>query len=123
MLVLGVQIARVAAAQGTIGLRAHSPPLEFLIIPLGQVLIFAGLSHGRPVLRRRPDTHRRLMIVATLQLIAPALVRASESLLHIASPAMAIVVTSLLVAACIVYDKRRAAVCTRCSPCWLPSPS
>src|SRR3569832_67650 len=35
MLILGVQIARVAAAQGTIGLRAHLPPLEFLIIPLG----------------------------------------------------------------------------------------
>ena len=105
MLVLGVQIARVAAAQGTIGLRAHLPPLEFLIIPLGQVLMFAGLTTAALLLRRRPDMHRRLMIVATIQLVAPAVVRASESLLHIASPAMAIVVLSLMVAACIVYDK------------------
>jgi hypothetical protein len=106
MLVLGVQIARVAAAQGTIGLRAHLPPLEFLIIPLGQVLMFAGLTAAALLLRRRPDTHSPLMILATIQLIAPAIVRASESLLHIASPAIAIVVISGLVVACIVYDKR-----------------
>jgi hypothetical protein len=104
MLVLGVQIARVATAQGTIGLRAHLPPLEFLIIPLGQVLMFAALTAAALILRRRRDAHRRLMIVATIQLVAPAIVRASESLLHVASPAVAVAVMILLVAICIAHD-------------------
>jgi hypothetical protein len=106
MVALGVQIARVAAAQGTIGLLAHAPPLEFLIIPLGQVVIFGLLVASAILLRHRPEAHRRLMIVATLQLTAPAIVRASINLVHIASPIVAAAVMTLLVLACIVYDKR-----------------
>ena len=106
MVVLGVQIARVAAAQGTIGLLAHRPPLEFLIIPLGQVLIFGGLvatailpappARGAPAPddRRNPPAHR-----------ARHRARLDKPASH-CQPHRRDRGHDLLVAACIVYDKR-----------------
>ena len=104
MVVLGVWTALVAAARGTIGDRVQAPPLEFLIVPLGQILTFGVLTAVAIALRHRPEVHRRLMIVATIHLTAPAVVRAAQGLLHVASPLPALVVTSALVILCIVYD-------------------
>lgn len=106
MVVLGVSVALQAAAAGTLGVRFHQQPLEFLIIPLGQILIFGALVTAAIALRRRPAAHKRLMVVATLNLIAPAVVRAADGLFHIATPAAALVVLGAGVAACIVYDIR-----------------
>jgi hypothetical protein len=104
VVVLGVWLALVAAARGTIGDLVHAPPLEFLIVPLGQILIFGVLTGVAIALRRRPEVHRRLMIVATIHLTAPAMVRAAHVLFHVASPLPALIVTSTLVILCIVYD-------------------
>jgi len=104
MVALGVWTALVAAAHGTIGDRVHAPPLEFLIVPLGQILIFGVLTAVAIALRRRPEVHRRLMIVATIHLTPPAVVRAAQGLLHVDSPLPALVIASALVILCIVYD-------------------
>jgi len=106
MVALGVSVALQAAAQGTLGVRFHQEPLEFLVIPLGQILIFGGLVAAAIALRRRPATHKRLMVIATLNLIAPAVVRAADKLFHIANPAVALVVLGAGVTTCILYDIR-----------------
>jgi len=106
MVALGVSVALQAAAAGTLGVRFHQRPLEFLVIPLGQILIFGALVTAAIALRRRPAVHKRLMVIATLNLIAPAVVRAADSLFHIANPASALAVLVIGVAACIVYDIR-----------------
>lgn len=104
MVVIGVWTALVAAAHGTIGSLVHAPALEFLIVPLGQVLIFGALTTAAILLRRHPDAHRRFMIVATIHLIPPALMRAAVNLLHTSSPVAALIVVAVLVGACIAYD-------------------
>lgn len=106
MVALGVSVALQAAAQGTLGLRFHQQPLEFLIVPLGQILIFGALVAAAIAVRRRPDAHRRLMVIATINLIAPAAARAADNLFHVANPKLALVVTVAGVAACIVHDIR-----------------
>jgi hypothetical protein len=106
MVALGASVAVQGAAQGTLGARFHEPPLEFLIIPLGQILIFGALVAAAIALRRRPAAHKRLMVIATINLIAPAAVRAADNLFHIATPASALAVVIAGVAACIVYDIR-----------------
>lgn len=106
MIALGADVALQAAAQGTLGARFHQPPLEFLIIPLGQILIFGALVAAAIALRHRPAAHKRLMVIATINLIAPAVVRAADNLFHIASPASALTVVIAGVTACIVYDIR-----------------
>ncbi len=104
MVLLGVWTALVAAARGTIGDRVHAPPLEFLIVPLGQIVIFGVLTGVALLLRHRPEAHRRLMIVATIHLTAPAVVRAAQGMFHVASPLPALVVAIALVILCIVHD-------------------
>ena len=106
MVALGVDVALQAAAAGTLGVHFHQKPLEFLIIPLGQIVIFGVLVMVAIALRRRPAAHKRLMVIATLNLIAPAIVRAADNLLHIANPASALAVLAAGVVACIVYDVR-----------------
>jgi hypothetical protein len=106
MVALGVSVALQAAAQGTLGVHFHQQPLQFLLIPLGQILIFGVLVAVAIALRRRPAVHKRLMVIATLNLIAPAAVRMADGVFHIANPASALVVLVLGVAACIVYDIR-----------------
>jgi hypothetical protein len=104
MVLLGAKVAFVGAAQGTLGARSGVPPLEFLIVPLGQVVLFAALMAGAIALRRRPAAHKRLVIVATIQLVAPAAVRAADVLFHIATPLSGLVVLGMLLAACIGFD-------------------
>jgi hypothetical protein len=106
MVVLGISVAVQAAAQGTLGVRFHQQPLEFLVVPLGQILIFGALVTAAIALRRRSEAHKRLMVIATLNLIAPAAVRAAASLFHVANPQSALVVLGIGVATCIVYDIR-----------------
>lgn len=106
MVALGASVAVQAAAQGTLGARFHQPPQEFLIIPLGQILIFGALVAAAIALRHRPAAHKRLMVIATINLIAPAVVRAADSLFHIANPASALSVVIAGVTACIIYDIR-----------------
>jgi len=106
MVALGVSVALQAAAQGTLGVRFHQQPLEFLVIPLGQILIFGALVTAAIALRRRPAAHKRLMVVATINLIAPAAVRAADSLFHVANPKSALVILGLGVATCIIHDIR-----------------
>jgi hypothetical protein len=47
----------------------------FLLAPLGDITLFACLFAAAAVYRRRPETHKRLMLLATVALIGPALVR------------------------------------------------
>jgi hypothetical protein len=104
MVGIGIRAALVGAANGTLGARVNMPPLEFLIVPLGQILLFGALTTAAILLRRRPEAHRRLMIIATIQLVAPAIVRAANAMFHVMNPVAALVVAGSMVAACIAFD-------------------
>ena len=49
--------------------------VRFLIKPLGDVALFAGFAGAGLWFRKTPATHTRLMLVATLTIISPAIVR------------------------------------------------
>lgn len=51
------------------------PPLVFLIVPLTDVVLFPTLVGLALYFRRRTDIHRRLMLVATLAILTPAIAR------------------------------------------------
>lgn len=73
MVVLGV-----AAALDS--LRAGSPvpgldPRVFAMLPFGDIAIFAGLVGWAAIRRRRSEWHKRLMVMATVSLLTPAIAR------------------------------------------------
>jgi hypothetical protein len=69
MLVAGAVVAIAAAKRGQVpGL---PPPLEFLAVPLGGLFNFAVLVALGFLNRRNRASHKRLMVLARLQLWAP----------------------------------------------------
>ncbi|HSS20552.1 MAG TPA: hypothetical protein VLL54_10790 [Pyrinomonadaceae bacterium] len=51
------------------------PPLTFLTIPLGDMLVFAILVGAAFYFRRQLDTHKRLMLIATIGILPAAVAR------------------------------------------------
>jgi hypothetical protein len=79
------------------------PPLTFLIIPLGDLFVFAVLAGAALYLRRQSQTHKRLMLLATLALLTPAIARLPG--IAAAGPPAFWGLTDLFIVACFVYDR------------------
>lgn len=79
------------------------PPLAFLSVPLGTVAVFAVLLAAGLATRRRSETHKRLMLLATIALMTPAIARFRYFMPG--GPALAIGGTCALVVVCLAYDR------------------
>lgn len=106
MLILGVTVALDTAAHGNGGARLGMTPVEFLIIPLGAILIFAVLVTIALILRRNIALHKRLIVIATINLIGPALGRIAGNVFDIGNVSPFIVgSTALLIGCCMIHDR------------------
>jgi len=74
MITLGTAVAITRTASGAIA-DAGVPPLVFLAVPLFGMVVFAVLVGAALVLRRRSAFHKRLMMLATLELVTAAVSR------------------------------------------------
>ena len=79
------------------------PPLAFLAIPLGTIFSFTALAAAALYYRRRPETHKRLMLLATIAMVIPALAR-MRWLGH-GGPPVAIGGSLVFLAVCLGYDR------------------
>jgi hypothetical protein len=50
-------------------------PGKFFAIPLGDIIVFGALVSAAILQTRRPDTHKRLMLLATISLLTAAVAR------------------------------------------------
>jgi hypothetical protein len=99
--VIGVTTAVIRAKQGAAP--PGVPPLVFLVIPLGDMLLFSGLVGSGLALRRRTAAHKRLILLGTIALLPAAIAR----LPHVieGGPPAFFGLTDLFVVACVVYDR------------------
>ena len=79
------------------------PPLSFLAIPLFDMLLFAILVGAALYYRHRADVHKRLMTLATIDLLAAPIARLHFSFLPPGPPTF-FALTDLFIVACIIYD-------------------
>lgn len=73
MVCLGFAVAIEGGRHGT-----HADgmtPLAFMIFPLGQTLLFGGFVGVGLLKRRKPEIHRRLILLGTITLLTPAISR------------------------------------------------
>ena len=97
---LAVESARMARpASGSL---AAASPLFVLVIPLASIVVFAILVGLGLYYRRRPEAHKRLMLLATIALLPPALGR--MRILNAIGPQAFFSVTVLFIAAVVAYD-------------------
>jgi hypothetical protein len=102
MLAIGFLTAVDSAKRGVTPFAGLSP-LTFLAVPLGDLVVFAGLIGAGLYWRRRGDAHKRLMLLATIGLLTPAIARLP--FVGAGGPAAFFGLTDLFVVACIVYDR------------------
>jgi hypothetical protein len=99
---LGSHVAISSAARG--GGPPMLPPLVFLAIPLGDMLVFTVLAGSAIGLRKRSDWHKRLMLLASLSLLAAAVARIPLDFIMLGGPLAFFGLVDLLIVACVIHD-------------------
>ena len=80
------------------------PLLSFLVIPLGDMFVFSILVGAGFYYRRRPDVHKRLMLLATISILAAAIARLPFAFIQQAGPLAFFGLTDVFVVAVLLYD-------------------
>jgi uncharacterized membrane protein YozB (DUF420 family) len=101
--VVGYATAITAARKGVTP-PGGPPPLAFLAVPIATLLSFAVLATLGVLWRRERDTHRRLMLLATIAILPPAFARFRW--FGFGGPPVAIGGTCLFVVASMLWDRR-----------------
>ncbi|MEP6485338.1 MAG: hypothetical protein ABJB01_12885 [Rudaea sp.] len=80
------------------------PPLTFLVVPLATALVFAVLVTFGIAFRRRTDIHKRLMLLATLSILTPAIARVPWEAFRAGGPLLFLGLTDVCIFAFVAYD-------------------
>jgi hypothetical protein len=75
MVVVGTLGALIAARRATGFVQVPVPPLQFLAIPIFDMILFATFVWLAIAQRRNPQTHKRWMLLATVNLVTAAIAR------------------------------------------------
>lgn len=101
---VGIQ-AGIASARAGVTPLPQIPPLAFFIMPVAEMVVFALLVGAAVALRKRSAWHKRLMLVATIAMLAPAFAR--WPVIGDMGPPAFFAAVDLLIIAALVYDARR----------------
>jgi hypothetical protein len=95
---------------------SSEPPLVFLPVPLGFLLLFSTFVTAALSLRRRADYHKRLMVLSCLSILPPGIDRLPLNFIHIADRLTLFGLNDLCIVICAAYDafKNR-----RLHPAWV----
>jgi hypothetical protein len=102
MVLVGISTALIRASQGATPPGGPSP-LTFLVVPLVDMSVFAVLVGAGFYFRRRPDVHKRLMMLATITILDAAVARLPFGIMQ-AGPIAFFGLTDVFVLACVAYD-------------------
>ena len=112
--IFGVALAPVIAIVGSMtGIAGAArgatvpgiPPLSFLMVPLGDMVMFAILFAGAIYYRKKARNHKRLMLLTVLNFLPPALGRFPFELAG--TPPFFFGVPDILAIIFVVYDARK----------------
>ena len=106
---LAVLVVAVGTAAGITAAKSGSaptgvPPLVFLALPLGEMVVFAALVTAAIVMRKKGSWHKRLMLLASLAMLTPAMARLPLEFVRAGGPLAFFALTDLVILACIAYD-------------------
>ena len=104
VVVVGILTALYAAARDA---GPGPPALSFLIIPIGDMLIFSLLIGLALYYRRKRDVHKRLMLLAAINLLTPAIARIPLSFITNGGPLAFFGLTDLCLVGAVAFDTFR----------------
>jgi hypothetical protein len=99
MIPVGVMTAIDGARRGvaTLGL----DPLVFMVFPIGAIVMFTAFIGAALLKRRKPETHRALILLGTVSIMTPAIARLPFAGRN---PVLALVISLLFVIAAMIHD-------------------
>jgi hypothetical protein len=105
MCLVGYRLAIESGRSGFTPDPAKVSALSFMAVPLFDLAVFALLVSMALLLRARSDWHKRLMLIATLSLLPPAIARVAMQFPPLPVLPIAFGGTALLIVAAIVLDR------------------
>jgi hypothetical protein len=103
MVVLGVLGALTAARRPTGFVGIPVPPLRFLVVPIFDILLFASFFALAIARRGDPQTHKRWMLLASLNLITAAIAR-WPGVASVGAPPLFFGLTDLFLVPIVIWD-------------------
>jgi hypothetical protein len=103
VVIVAMQTAIASARAGVTPLPSI-PPLVFLVMPVGEMVIFTTLMTAAIVLRKRGAYHKRLMLLASIAMLTPAMARLPFDFVRAGGPPAFFALTDLVILGCIFFD-------------------
>lgn len=103
MVVLGVAGALTAARRPTGFVGIPAPPLQFLVVPLFDMAMFASFVGVAIAKRGDPQTHKRWMLLASINLITAAIAR-WPGVITVGAPPLFFGLTDLFLVPIVIWD-------------------
>jgi hypothetical protein len=82
------------------------PRVQSMIVPLATMVLFGGFTGAGVVFRRKPDVHKRCMMLATIAMLPAAIGRGMAALFGVAQPGVFFGAVALFIIAIGIYDRR-----------------
>jgi len=102
MIIIG-SVTAIVRARGASPL-PNINPLSFLTIPLGDMLVFGILVGAAFYFRRKLDTHKRLMLLASIALLPAGIARWPVGFIEKGGPLAFYGLADLFIVPCLIYD-------------------
>lgn len=106
ILVVGFFTAAAAAKYGSPSTPPFFPALSFMIVPMTDLVMFAGLFSAAIAYRKVPAVHKRLMLLTAINFLPPALGRIQWAPIQAAGPLFFFGLPAILTIALITMDAR-----------------
>lgn len=103
MVVIGT-VTAIVRAKGAVSPIPGVNPLSFLTIPLGDMLVFGILVGAAFYFRRKPDIHKRLMLLATIGILPAAVARLPFDFIMRGGPLVFFGLSDLFILPVLIYD-------------------
>ena len=100
---MGMALA-IASARTGFSPVPEIPALVFLVMPVGEMFVFTVLFAAAIALRKRSDYHKRLMLLASVAMLAPAFARLPTAAIGLSGPPVFFALTDIVILGCIAYD-------------------
>jgi hypothetical protein len=104
ILIVGFFTAAAAAKYGSASTPSGAEPLRFLVVPLGDLVVFAGLFGAAIRYKGRPADHKRLMLLTVLNFLPPAVGRLPLASLQALGPLFFLGVPTVLAIGLVILD-------------------
>lgn len=105
VIIVGFFTAVASAKYGTASAPPDIPPLAFMIVPIVDIILFALLLGAAIVYRKRPATHKRLMLLTVINFLPPAIARFPFDWVVAAGPLFFFGVPTLAAIAFLIVDR------------------